>query len=215
MILTFLLVLPFPRNVRKGLLIFTSKVLNFTVFGGLKFVHLALVLSGVPLMDSGFRTYKCANETANPELTPNQRISVLAKKWREERNFWIAAMAFTLWCLLTVLYGQVTHAMKVHDRLLDAEAELDELKGIKHTPAPTTKQVVTGMTNKLQANASAAAGGVSNKLAGMAAGMPWNKAKGPKEKDESASGYETEMTSADGTPGVTTRRRAAAAPASM
>lgn len=31
MILTFLLVLPFPRNVRKGLLIFTSQVLNFTV----------------------------------------------------------------------------------------------------------------------------------------------------------------------------------------
>jgi hypothetical protein len=50
-----------------------------------------------PVADSGFRTFKVANETANPELTPNQRISVLAKKWREERNFWIAAMAFTLW----------------------------------------------------------------------------------------------------------------------
>lgn len=55
------------------------------------------MLSCVCVSDSGFRTYKCANETANPELTPNQRISVLAKKWREERNFWIAAMAFTLW----------------------------------------------------------------------------------------------------------------------
>jgi hypothetical protein len=31
MILTFLLVLPFPRNVRKGLLIFTNQVLSFTV----------------------------------------------------------------------------------------------------------------------------------------------------------------------------------------
>jgi hypothetical protein len=31
MLLTFLLVLPFPRNVRKGLLLFTSKVLNFPV----------------------------------------------------------------------------------------------------------------------------------------------------------------------------------------
>jgi hypothetical protein len=56
-----------------------------------------LCAAAAALSDSGFRTYKCANETANPELTPNQRISVLAKKWREERNFWIAAMAFTLW----------------------------------------------------------------------------------------------------------------------
>jgi hypothetical protein len=75
------------------------------------------------------------------------------------------------------------------------------------------------MTNKLQANASAAAGGVSNRLAGMTAGMtagmPWNKAKGPKEKNEPAGSNETEMTSADGTPGVTTRRRAAPVPASM
>jgi hypothetical protein len=56
----------------------------------------------------------------------------------------LPASLFCFCSLLTVLYGQVTHAMKVHDRLLDAEAELDELKGIKHTPAPTTKQVVTG-----------------------------------------------------------------------
>lgn len=47
--------------------------------------------------DAGFRTYKSSTEASDLELTPNQRISVLAKKWREERNFWIAAMTFTLW----------------------------------------------------------------------------------------------------------------------
>lgn len=31
MVLAFLLVLPFPRNVRKGLIIFTNSVLSFTV----------------------------------------------------------------------------------------------------------------------------------------------------------------------------------------
>lgn len=61
------------------------------------FELLCLCAATAAFSDSGFRTYKCAHETANPELTPNQRISVLAKKWREERNFWIAAMAFTLW----------------------------------------------------------------------------------------------------------------------
>lgn len=48
-------------------------------------------------IDSGMRTYKMQAETSNPDLTPNQRIGVLAKKWREERNFWIAMFAFTLW----------------------------------------------------------------------------------------------------------------------
>lgn len=47
--------------------------------------------------DASFRTFKMAQDANDSELTPNQRISVLAKKWREERNFWIAAMAFTLW----------------------------------------------------------------------------------------------------------------------
>lgn len=47
--------------------------------------------------DSSFRTYKMSQDASDHDLTPNQRINVLAKKWREERNFWIAAMAFTLW----------------------------------------------------------------------------------------------------------------------
>lgn len=37
--------------------------------------------------------------------------------------------------------------MKIHDRLDAAEAELDDIKGIKRTPAPTTKQVVTGRSS--------------------------------------------------------------------
>lgn len=138
MLLTFLLVLPFPRNVRKGILLFTSRALAFPVLGGMKFVHLALILSGVPLIDSSFRTFKMGQDANDSELTPNQRISVLAKKWREERNFWIAAMAFTLWCLVTVFYGQVSHALRIHDELDRAHEELDELRGIKREPAQRT-----------------------------------------------------------------------------
>jgi hypothetical protein len=40
-------------------------------------------------------------------VRPELKIGLLAKKWREERNFWIAAMGFTLWCMLTVLFSQV------------------------------------------------------------------------------------------------------------
>eukprot|EP00879_Flechtneria_rotunda_P012326 GHRR01012873.1.p1 GENE.GHRR01012873.1~~GHRR01012873.1.p1 ORF type:complete len:207 (+),score=65.45 GHRR01012873.1:297-917(+) len=136
MILAFSLVLPLPRNVRKGVLLFTSKVLSFPILGGIKFAHFALILSGVPLLDSTLRTYKSAAEAVDHDLTPNQRIGVLARKWREERNFWIAAMAFTLWCLLTVLYAQVGKAMRTQDELDRLQAELDDIKGIKRPAAP-------------------------------------------------------------------------------
>lgn len=53
--------------------------------------------------------------------------------------------------LLTVLYSQVSHAMKIHDRLDAAEAELDEIKGIKRTPAPTTKQQLAGTASCFRA----------------------------------------------------------------
>jgi len=143
LILTFLLVIPFPRNVRKGLLIFTNKVLAFSVVGGMKLVHFSLILAGVPLFDSGMRTYKHAQAVSDSELTPNQKIGLLAKKWREERNFWIAAMAFTLWCLLTVLYSQVDHMLKLEDRCDDLQEQLDAATGVVH-PKPTNKMRVAG-----------------------------------------------------------------------
>lgn len=78
------------------------------------------------------------------------------------------------------------------------------------------------MTNKLQAGAAGVSAGVTNKFAGLGG---WAKGgQGPKVKDEPAdNATETELTpsgalSGDGTPGVTTRRRAAsgaAAPASV
>eukprot|EP00775_Hariotina_reticulata_P005718 gene5718-5958_t len=93
----------------------------------MKLVHLALILSGVPLIDSGLRTFKIAKEVTDLELTPNQKIGVLAKKWREERNFWIAAMTFTLWWL---------------DALQD---EMDDIKGIKReTPGKALKMTGLG-----------------------------------------------------------------------
>ena len=32
-----------------------------------------------------------------PDLTPNQRTAVMARIWREERNFWISVLTFLLW----------------------------------------------------------------------------------------------------------------------
>ncbi|KAF8058098.1 hypothetical protein HT031_005758 [Scenedesmus sp. PABB004] len=156
----------------------------------MKFVHLALVLSGVPLFDSGFRTFKSAQDALDRELSPNQRLTVLAKKWREERNFWIAAMAFTLWCLLTVLYAQVGHAMRIHDRLDAVQAELDELRGVP-PPEPAASKLPK-MSN------------LTSSLPGFMKGRGGGKAKA---EDNSTEPAEAELTPA----GPATRRRVAAA----
>jgi hypothetical protein len=31
------------------------------------------------------------------DVTPNQRMNLLGRKWREERNWWIAVVAFFSW----------------------------------------------------------------------------------------------------------------------
>jgi hypothetical protein len=38
-----------------------------------------------------------STQAAHDELRPDMKMQLLAKKWRDERNFWIAAMAFTMW----------------------------------------------------------------------------------------------------------------------
>ena len=36
-------------------------------------------------------------QAVEPDLTPNQRTAVMARIWREERNFWISVLTFLLW----------------------------------------------------------------------------------------------------------------------
>ena len=102
----------------------------------MKLVHFALVASGIPLADSVFRTMRASEAAARAgsSARPEVRLQILATKWRQERNFWIAAMAFTLWCLLSVLFAQVTRMVKLEEDVEDLEDEVCDLKGL---PRPT------------------------------------------------------------------------------
>lgn len=49
---------------------------------------------------SSMNTYRfiaTLHDTEAINMTPNQRMGLLGRKWREERNFWIAALTFLLW----------------------------------------------------------------------------------------------------------------------
>lgn len=137
LVLAVLLAIPFPRNVRKGILLFTHKILSFPMIGGLKFVHFSLGVSGIPLLDSIFRTVRTAQAAHADDVRPEIKISLLAKKWREERNFWIAALGFILWCLLSVLFAQVSRMVKLED---DLEQLKDEVADLKGEPRPSAKK---------------------------------------------------------------------------
>ena len=44
-----------------------------------------------------FLLYSHKEAGESKDLTPNQQLGNLARKWRAERNFWIAFFTFTLW----------------------------------------------------------------------------------------------------------------------
>lgn len=133
LLLTLLLVTPFPRNVRKGILLFTHKVLSFTMIGSFKLVHVALFASGLPLLDMSFQNVKHSRALQDPVLRPDVKVTLQAKKWRVERNFWISSLSFTLWCLLSVLYAQLSRMVQLEDQL---EALRDEVADLKGEPRP-------------------------------------------------------------------------------
>lgn len=57
-----------------------------------------LTLSPCPaLAATTSSTVRLARAVHDMDLTPNKKSLVLGKKWREERNFWIAALTFMLW----------------------------------------------------------------------------------------------------------------------
>lgn len=160
LILMVLLVVPFPITVRKRILKFTSDLLSFPVFGGMKLVHFALILAGIPLIDSTVRTMQSAvavqeKTDAGHQLAYNQ---MLGKKWREERNFWLTAMAFTLWCMLTVIHATVSTLVKLEEQNEELRRENDGMKGVKHVEAPASTRVtdaVTGIASRLGLNKNA------------------------------------------------------------
>jgi len=166
LVLTLLLALPLPRAARRQLLELTSRVLSFTVLGGVKLIHFALLVSGLPLLDSGARTLRigrelhgaggaaggdgsaAASDAARLAMSANVRTRLLASKWREERNFWISALCFVSWALLTVAFGLVRQLIALEDA---REALWDEVDDLRQVPRRTAAKKGSG-------GASAAAG---------------------------------------------------------
>lgn len=143
LVLTVLLVLPTPRVVKKGLLLFTRNVLFLRVVGNIQLVHLMMLLTGLALISSSATTYRLQQDTIDDQLSPNQRMAVLAKRWREERNFWIATLCFLLWSLLHRFYSLTLEHIETQDtiKLLQLRVQRSEAAlRASGVPAPLVEE---------------------------------------------------------------------------
>ncbi|KAG2444466.1 hypothetical protein HXX76_001218 [Chlamydomonas incerta] len=113
--------LPMPQVVKKGLLAFTRQFLFMKLAGQVLLVHVALVITGTAFAASCMHTYHISQTPLPDTLTPNQRTALLAKRWREERNFWIATLTFLLWGLLYRFYALTIEHMGLRDRVRQLE----------------------------------------------------------------------------------------------
>lgn len=123
-VLTILLIIPLPRVVKKGCLIFVRNFLQLRLVAGVQLVHVALIIAGAAFLATSINTYKVTQLHLPETLTPNQKTAVLAKRWREERNFWIAALTFSLWSLLYRFYSLMVEHTALQDRVRELEAAL-------------------------------------------------------------------------------------------
>mmetsp|Transcript_8660 Transcript_8660/g.14935 ORF Transcript_8660/g.14935 Transcript_8660/m.14935 type:complete len:185 (-) Transcript_8660:204-758(-) len=132
LVLTVLLILPTPAVVQRGLLIFTKKVLFFNVAGhAFKLVHVMIALTAIALTGCAIHVHKLKSELAGMDmLTPNQRMGLLGRKWREERNFWIAALAFLLWAMLHRFYSLLIEHVSIKDRVKTLTTELSQVRAL-------------------------------------------------------------------------------------
>mmetsp|Transcript_78 Transcript_78/g.104 ORF Transcript_78/g.104 Transcript_78/m.104 type:complete len:166 (-) Transcript_78:987-1484(-) len=49
---------------------------------------------------SSLNSHVTYTNTVTPYMSPDQKIQILATKWRSERNFWISAFTLALWFVL-------------------------------------------------------------------------------------------------------------------
>jgi hypothetical protein len=50
-------------------------------------------------------------------LDPNEKMQMLAEKWRKERNFWIAAMCLLLWIVLARYHALCKHNARLAEQV--------------------------------------------------------------------------------------------------
>lgn len=76
-------------------------------------------------------------------LSPNEKIQMLADKWRNERNFWISAMCFLLWVVLARFYSICKKNLAMRDQISRLQGDPGP-EGFGHIPEPLPDSATGG-----------------------------------------------------------------------
>ncbi|GAB4820959.1 hypothetical protein N2152v2_008005 [Parachlorella kessleri] len=118
MILLVLLNIPAPRVFRRGVLQFVERVFGLRMVGAFQLLHVMLFLTGMALVSSLRVLHNLRQQEVGAVWpTANSELTHLSRRWRAERNTWIAAFAFTMWCVLSAFYREAVRRIKLEERL--------------------------------------------------------------------------------------------------
>lgn len=115
---------PSPRPFRRGVFLFVSRVLDARVLHVFKTIHVMLFLLGLAVASAARALHDLqASHTAAPSpfATPKYEVMFLSKRWRTERNLWLAGFAFSMWAVLAAFVRELGRRMTLEDRLMDFE----------------------------------------------------------------------------------------------
>lgn len=95
--------------------------------GIFKTLHVMLFFLAMSFASAVRQLQKIADdqEKAPPMAAPHYEVQHLSKRWRAERNMWLAAFAFTLWAVLAAFYRELAKRMNAEERLIEIEMSMD------------------------------------------------------------------------------------------
>ncbi len=123
------------------MLTFVHNVFDMPILGVFRTLHVMLFLLAVAL-GSATRTLQllraaAAAAAAAPaaQFAPQFEATLLSRRWRAERNIWLAAFALTLWAALAAFWREASRRLALEDRLAGLEAPSGEYTATADEPS--------------------------------------------------------------------------------
>ena len=105
------------RSFTRLVLRVVDRTLGLPVLGTLQLLHVMIALAGAAAVGSVRDAAAAAKHKGGLELSlsASAAASYAAKRWRAERNAWIAAFALAAWCLLARVYSMARRLADLED----------------------------------------------------------------------------------------------------
>ncbi|CAG9464837.1 unnamed protein product [Pedinophyceae sp. YPF-701] len=118
-----LLQIPRPRPLRRAILLTVKTFLGIPVFGVLKLVHLVMGLTFLSWAFQSKKLYEVyqywqrREDYTIDQQCKSTQAEIKGRKWRFERNWWIALFIFVAWAMLARFYAITVTAFELEEHI--------------------------------------------------------------------------------------------------